>query len=64
MWLFWWLVKIALSPIRWVAEVIKDVSWENGESSQWAGIMSMWISSIVKWVAKWVKEWAEDIFED
>lgn len=63
-WLISWLAKIALSPVRAVKEVIDDVSWSNWEANQWAWIMSMWVSSIVKWLAKWVKEWVDDIYKD
>lgn len=60
-WLISGLVDIATSPIRWVAQVIKDVSWDSWEEQQLLSMMTMWLSSIVKGTAKWIKEWADKI---
>lgn len=62
-WILSWLAKVALSPLNWIAEVIKDVSWDNWEDSQWASILSMWLSSVVKGTAKWIKKWVDEIME-
>ena len=60
--LFGGIVKIALSPIAGVAEVIDDVSGRNSESEQAFGIGSLGVSSFVKGTAKGIKSGSQDIF--
>jgi hypothetical protein len=56
------MLKVALSPIKAVTEVIDDVSGENSEAEQGLSILTLGASSIVKGVAKGIKDGAEDIF--
>jgi len=63
MWLLWWLIDIVTSPIRGVATVIKDVSWDNWEDNQLISLMTLWASSVLKGTAEWIKKWADEITE-
>jgi len=63
-WIITWLAKIALSPIKWVAKVIEDISWSSDEWRQLMSIWTLWISSLIEWTAKGIKGWADDIFDN
>ena len=62
--LFKGLVKIALSPLNGVKEIIEDVSGNNSEGEQAASICSLGITSAAKGIAKAIKSGTEDIFEE
>lgn len=57
------LVKVALSPLAGVKEVIDDVSGNNSEGEQGASILTIGASSAIKGTAKGLKEGIEEIFE-
>lgn len=56
------LTKIVLSPINGVAEVIKDVKGDNGESQQGLSILTIGVSSVVKGTGKAIVNGVDDIF--
>jgi len=58
------IAKVALSPLKGVAEVGKDLSGENGESDKGLSILTVGISSLAKGTAKGIEEGVDDIFED
>lgn len=62
--LFKTLTKVVLSPIKAVAEVVEDLKGDNGDSSQFASIATLGISSVVKGAAKAVAEASEEVFDD
>lgn len=64
MWLLTWLVRVALSPLKWVEELVKDITFNNSEGEGLASVLTLWVSSLIKWTAKWIQEWVEDIEED
>lgn len=64
MWLLTWLVKVALSPLKWVEELVKDITFNNSEEEGLASALTLGVSSLIKWTAKWIQEGIEDIEED
>lgn len=64
MWLLTWLVKVALSPLKWVEELVKDITFNNSEEEWLASALTLGVSSLIKWTAKWIQEGIEDIEED
>lgn len=58
------ITKIAFSPVRAVAEVVKDVSGKNSDDEQGLAILTLGASSVIKGLAKSVKEASDEIFED
>lgn len=58
------ITKIAFSPVRAVAEVVKDVAGENSDTEQGLPILTLGATSVFKGFAKSVKEAAEEIYED
>jgi hypothetical protein len=59
--LFWWLLQIATAPLRWVVEVMEDVSGRKSEEEQMLSIMTLWTSSLIKWTVKWIEKWLDDL---
>lgn len=55
------LTEIVLSPVSAAAEVIRDVSGDNGESDGLAAIATLGVSSIVKGTAKSIVRAADKI---
>lgn len=64
MWLLTWLVRVALFPLKWVEELVKDITFNNSEEEGLASALTLWVSSLVKWTAKWIQEGIEDIEEN
>lgn len=58
------IAKIALSPVRGVAEVFSDVSGNNGEENQGLSILTVGLSSVVKGTFKGIEKGVEEIYED
>lgn len=58
------ITKLVFSPVRAIAEVVKDVSGENDEASQGLSILTGGVSSVVKGLAKSIKEASDEVFED
>jgi len=61
--LLWWLLQIATAPLRWVVEVLEDVSGKKWEDEQMLSLMTLWAYSLVKWTAKGIEKWLDDISE-
>lgn len=64
MWLLTWLVSVALAPLKWVEELVKDITFSNSEEEWLASVLTLWVSSLIKWTAKWIQEGIEDMGED
>lgn len=64
MWLLTWLLRVALSPLKWVEELVKDITFNNPEEEWLASALTLGVSSLIKWTAKWIQEGIEDIEED
>ena len=58
------VIKVAISPLKGLKEVVDDVSGSNEESEQGLSILTLGASSIIKGTAKGIKEGVEDIFEE
>lgn len=56
------LLKVALSPLNGVAEVVRDVSGSTSEEEQGMSILTVGTSSIVKGTAKGLLDGVNDIF--
>lgn len=61
--LLWWLLQIATAPLRWVVEVLEDVSGKKWEDEQMLSLMTLWAYSLVKWTVKGIEKWLDDISE-
>lgn len=57
------ILKIVLSPLNGVAEIIKDVKGDNSEGEQGLSILTLGISSIVKGTSKAIVKGVEQIEE-
>lgn len=57
------LIKVALSPLNGIKEVIDDVSGDNEESEQGLSILTLGASSIIKGTAKGLKKGVEELFD-
>lgn len=64
MWLLTWLLRVVLSPLKWVEELVKDITFNNPEEEWLASALTLGVSSLIKWTAKWIQEGIEDIEED
>lgn len=56
------LLKVGLSPLRGVKEIIDDVSGDNDKGSQAGSILTFGATSVVKGTAKGLKDGIEEIF--
>ncbi len=59
--LLWWLLQIATAPLRWVVEVLEDVSGRKWDDEQMLSIMTLWTSSLIKWTVKGIEKWLDDL---
>ena len=50
--LFSGIIKIALSPLKGVGELVEDVSGKNSEAEQAGAIVTLGTSSMIKGTAK------------
>ena len=57
------VTKIALSPIRGIAEIAMDLNGNNGEDKQGLSILTIGVSSVVKGTAKGIVDGVSDIFD-
>lgn len=57
------LSKVVLSPLNGVAEVARDISGRNGESSQGVSILTLGASSLIKGTTKGVVSAMDELFE-
>lgn len=57
------LAKIALSPVRGIAEVALDLNGNNGEDSQGLSILTAGTSSALKGTAKGLIDGVTEIFD-
>jgi hypothetical protein len=57
------ILKVALSPLNGVKEIVDDLQEENGEEAKGVAILSAGVSSVVKGTAKGIKEGVEEIFK-
>jgi hypothetical protein len=62
--LFKGLIKVGLSPLRGVKQIVDDFKEDDGGVSAGLSILTLGVSSVVKGTAKGLKEGVEDIFED
>lgn len=58
------ITKIAASPIKAIAEVVDDVSGQNGDDGVFLSIATLGIGPAVRGIAKAVKEASEEVFKD
>jgi hypothetical protein len=56
------LLKVGLSPLNGVAEIVKDLAGANGEDKQGLSILTVGVSSVVKGTAKGVVDCVDEIF--
>ena len=56
------LAKIALSPIRGVAQLASTIAGNESENDESAAILSMGIAPIIKGTFKGITDGANDIF--
>lgn len=57
------ILKVGLSPLRGVKEVIDDISGNNSDSEQGISILTTGVSSAIKGTAKGIKDGVEEIFD-
>lgn len=58
------LIKVGLSPLRGVKQIVDDFEENDGGVSAGLSILTLGASSVVKGTAKGLKEGVEDIFKD
>lgn len=57
------LFKIALSPLKGIAEIKDDLCGDNDEGCQLVSIMTFGVSSIIKGTLNGIKQGVDDIFD-
>jgi hypothetical protein len=57
------LLKIGLSPLKGIAEVVDDLSGNNSDAEQGLSVLTLGTSSVIKGTVKSIKRGVDDILD-